>query len=115
MALSNWLTRTEWNIAYFAGLVNERKSDDLGGILIGGLVAMHKAGWIFEGIDIDNDGNYTKINQCCAGNEMVLAELINGSFSPRQRAEEAIAYVDAHFPAIDLSEIKKALKEFEEG
>ena len=114
MALSNWLTRNEWNMAYFAGVQTHPHPNGLGEILIAGMVAMHKAGWIFQGIDIDDNGNYQKLTQCCDDNANVLAEMITDTFDWVGRAREAIAYADFYFPALDLSEIKEAVRIWDE-
>jgi hypothetical protein len=114
MALSNWLTREEWNTAYFAGVVNaDENSHGLGDLLIAGMVAMHKAGYIFTGINIDDNGNYNKITQCCGDNAGVLVELMDGSFNAMERAKSAVAYADVHIPNLDLSAIKSAINNSE--
>lgn len=113
MALSNWLTRDEWNACWVLGL--EKIIDDeieeygLGKQLRLGIATLHKLGYKFTGIaDITEDGNFTKVSMCCTGNETVLGELIDGTFNKLGRSREALAFFEKELPEYDASWLKYA-------
>lgn len=91
----------------------KKKFDGLGDQLIAGMVCMHKAGYIFTGITIDNNGNYEKVTQCCGDNAGVLAEMITGEFDGFGRVKSGIAWAKIHIPSLDLSVIEKMVEEAE--
>lgn len=108
MALSNWLTRNEWNACYFAGLkeqIDGKPCEGLGDQLCLGIGLLCRAGYVFTGIEATRNGGYRKVRQCCGGNEAVLAELMgaNGGFDAIGRAQEAIAFVATALPDMDWS------------
>jgi len=109
MALSNWLTRDEWNAVFFMGIAGAMTTrdpvTDLGDQMRLGIKALHKADYKFEGIDSEVDGGYTKVKQVCEGNETVLAELMGayGGFDLTGRADEAVQFIDKEIPGIDDS------------
>lgn len=114
MALSNWLTRNEWNACYFAGIkekMDGKLCGDLGTHLRLGIGALHRSGYAFRGIMSTAEGDYEKVTQCCDGNESVLAEILDGSFDMRGRAKEVLAWTDG--PKLDWSWLSDALKEAE--
>ncbi len=116
MALSNWLTRDEWNACYFLGAHaagNGAECNNLGDQLHLGIGAMVKAGHLFEGINADEDGNYEKVEQCCDGNEAVLAERIDGGFDALARAKETVAFINGSDLSIDMSWLESGIKEHE--
>lgn len=118
MALSNWLTRNEWNAVYFAGLKalqDGAEGGDMGIQLGHGIRILSSAGYIFKGIEVDEDGDYEKVTQCCDGNETVLAELIGGygGFDWRSRAKEAIDFVKNNIPDLNFDWLEEAMKEIE--
>ena len=106
MALSNWLTRQEWNACFFAGM-KEEICADLGTQLRLGIGLLHRSGYVFEGITSTAAGDYEKVTQCCDGNERVLVEFLDGSFDPRGRAKEVLAWTDG--PNLDWSWLSEAL------
>ncbi len=113
MALSNWLTRDEWNTVYFAGLgaaINGAKCENLGDQMHLGIGELVKAGYKFQGIIADENGNYEKVTQCCNGNETVLAEMIGGygGFDKLGRAKEAIEF-SKNIPALDFTWLSEAI------
>ena len=63
MALSNWLTRGEWNAVFIAGFL-DGDATDLGDRLRKGIARLHRAGYRFRGINSDENGNYEKVTQC---------------------------------------------------
>lgn len=117
MALSNWLTRDEWNTVYFAGLgatIKGAECNNLGDQMRLGIGELVRAGYMFCGIAADENGNYEKVSQCCDGNETVLAEMIGGygGFDAIGRAKEAIEFSKNNIPNLDftwlIEEIAKA-------
>lgn len=119
MALSNWLTRDEWNAVYFAAVDVARRGegefDNLGDRMRLGIGELVKHGYKFRGIDADERGNYTKRVQVCAGNETVLAELIGGygGFDGLARAKEAIAFASREIPTLDFGWLSEGIATFE--
>lgn len=114
MALSNWLTRDEWNACYFAGIkeiIDGKPCNGLGDQLCLGIGYLHRAGHKFTGITSDEKGNYDKVTQCCTGNETVLAELIGGygGFDKLARAKEVLEWKDG--PNIDWDWLRDAIAE----
>lgn len=117
MALSNWLTRDEWNTVYFAGLgaiANGAKCENLGDQMRLGISELVKANYKFHGITANENGDYEKVSQCCDGNETVLAELMGGygGFDKLGRAKEAVEY-SKNIPSLDFTWLSKAIKEAE--
>lgn len=120
MALSNWLTRAEWNGVYFAGfgeIIEGKPCQNLGDQMRLGIAALIRCGYTFRGIDADLDGNYTKVIQVCEGNETVLAEMIGGygGFDKVGRAKEALDFFEKDSPQYDSSWLKDALRVIETG
>lgn len=118
MALSNWLTRDEWNACYFAGFkaaIDGEICNNLSDRMRLGIGALHRAGYVFAGITSSPDGDYGKVEQCCDGNETVLAELMGGygGFDSVARAKEVLAW--ANGPKMDWSWLKEALEEQEDN
>lgn len=116
MALSNWLTRNEWNACYFAGMkeaIDGRPCNDLGEQMRLGIGVLHRAGYIFNGIKSTAKGDYEKVTQCCHGNEAILAEIIGGygGFDGLARAKEVLVW--ANGPKLDWSWLAEAAKEAE--
>ena len=112
MALSNWLTRNEWNACYFAGMkeiIDGKPAEGLGDQLRLGISVLHRAGYEFTGIESTLEGDYTKVTQCCDGNESVLAELIGacGGFDRVGRAKELLAWKDG--PKVDWTWLKEII------
>ena len=123
MAISNWLTRDEWNAVFFAGLEAAHKYNEehgkmpegpqwggLGGIMHFGMGALAGAGYKFTGIDAQPNGDYEKVRQCCGGNERVLAEFIDGTFSAYDRSRELLRWLKNHEDLkhlFDLEEMEK--------
>lgn len=117
MALSNWLTRDEWNAVYFAGLklaIDGAECKNMGDQLRLGIGALNRAGYNFTGIVSTPDGDYEKVSQCCNGNETVLAEMMGayGGFDKVARAKEVLAWTGSP-EAMDWSWLREALKEVE--
>jgi hypothetical protein len=100
MALSNWLTRDEWNACYFAG---GDAYPNLGDRMQAGIAVLHKAGHKFAGIKSFEDGSYEKVSQCCGGNEAVLAEFMLGVFDKAGRFQELLAWKDG--PVLDWAKL----------
>jgi hypothetical protein len=120
MTLSNWLTRDEWNTVYFAGMgeaLNGMKCDSLGDQMKLGIGALVRAGYRFRGIEADADGNYEKREQCCEGNETVLAELVGGfgGFDKVGRAIEAVAFAETEIPRLNFEWLKDGIADAEAG
>lgn len=114
MALSNWLTRDEWNAVYFAGikpiLNTDKEYYNLGNQLRLGIVELVKAGYKFRGIDADKDGNVVKRVQCCDGNETVLVEIYNGEFDYIKRAKETLKFTAREIPSLDLTWVQEIIE-----
>jgi hypothetical protein len=118
MAIANWLTRDEWNAVYFLGGkagMDGAPCTDLGMQLRLGIGALAKAGYKFQGITADENGEFEKVEQCCAGNETVLVELITGEFDMLGRAKEAIAWAKEHAPNVDFKWLEEVIEKVEKG
>lgn len=114
MALSNWLTRNEWNAVYFAGLgraLDGEKCESLGDQMRLCIAALHNSGYRFRGINSDENGGYEKVVQCCEGNERCLAEVMDGSFDKLGRAKEALEFASREIPTLDFAWLRKAVAE----
>lgn len=112
MSLSNWLTRDEWNAAYFAGIKvasDGTPFNNLSDQLRLGIAALHGAGYQFQGISIDDDGGVHRVTQVGDGNERVLAELMKGSFDVAARALETLAFAERTKLSYDFSWLAEAL------
>lgn len=119
MALSNWLTRDEWNACYFAGMgeiLDGKEAEGLGDQLRLGIGVLHRAGYKFRGIDSTPEGDYTKVTQCCEGNESVLAEMMGGygGFNKFERAKETLEFAKKALPNVDFTWLEEVVKEVEE-
>lgn len=113
MALSNWLTRDEWNAVYFAGMravIDGETCDSLGNQMRLGIAALHRSGYRFRGINADKNGCYEKVVQVCAGNERCLAEMMDGTFDRLGRARELLRFADAEPLRIDLAWLREAVE-----
>jgi hypothetical protein len=120
MTLSNWLTREEWNAVYFAGMgeaLDGKTCDSLGALMKLGIAALVRAGYRFRGIDAAPDGDYERREQCCDGNETVLAELVGefGGFDKLLRAKEAVAFAEREIPRLDFGWLKDGIADAEAG
>jgi len=115
MALSNWLTRDEWDACFVMGHKSEKESKGLGDVLRNGIGELVKAGYKFTGIEADEEGNYEKITQCCGDNAPVLGELIDGSFDVVGRAKNGVRFIKSLNLNIDLSNVEEQLKEIKKA
>lgn len=120
MALSNWLTRNEWNAAYFAYLVCVDFSEnpdpqsfpfpvDLSTHLRVGICLVHQHGYTdWSGIAVPNPEDFNSVrksedtrygvNACTAegDNAGCLAEILEGKLDLKVRAGEVLVWLDQH-------------------
>lgn len=124
MALSNWLTRDEWNAAYFLGMdaaeKRAQKCADLGEQLLLGIAALHLTGYKFTGIEVVNEPgmmagiNYRKVRQCSEGNEQCLVEFMDGTLDLVGRAREFLKWAEGH-PNLDVAWLHELMRPQPEG
>ena len=119
MALSNWLTRDEWNACFILGWkklarkrnISSEEQVDLSTQMRAGIAVMAKAGYKFKGINADENGDFEKVTQCCKGNESCLAEFLTGNLDVLRRSEELLAWAPANIPSINLRWLRKLVEE----
>lgn len=110
MALSNWLTRDEWNAAFLAYLaVEERPAPDLSLHLRVGICYVHLSGYTaWKGIRVgdpddprsvskDYESAY-KVDAITAerDNSACLLEIMEGHLDLSKRAQETLVWMDKH-------------------
>ncbi len=113
MALSNWLTRDEWNACYFTGL-RQGTGSDLGQQLCAGIAALHQAGYKFKGIESSANGDYKKVTMCCEGNDSCLVEVMTGTLDVLGRAKELLLWAPGNLPGMDWSWLQELVTEADE-
>ena len=103
--------RMEYSVfRWIGGAINGAKCENLGDQMQLGIRELVRAGYKFQGIATDENGNYEKVTQCCHGNETVLAEIIggHGGFDKLGRAKEAIEF-SKNIPALDFIWLSEAI------
>jgi hypothetical protein len=119
MALSNYLTRGEWNAAYFAGMLRALEAGpggmlNMSDTLRAGIAEIARSGYEFRGLTVAEDGTAHKREQVVGpDNAAVLAELIDGTFDARARSKEALAFADENLPNMDWQWLKDVIREVE--
>ena len=119
MALSNWLTRDEWNAVYFQGMhaaeLRNGKCVDLSEQLMLGVAVLHRTGYKFTGIEVLNEPKdpsgvtYRKVRMCCEGNEKCLGEFMDGSLDLVGRATEFLKWAEG-YPNVDVAWLKELMQ-----
>jgi len=128
MALSNWLTRGEWNAAWLLGISpledGEAPVKSLGEQLRRGIKILHEAGYRdWTGLAVNDQGDAEKdpdskygAQACTAegNNAGALAEHIAGTFDARGRFEEACAWLKERSLCLDIvAEVERQLAEID--
>lgn len=134
MALSNWLTRGEWNasfISYFTGVDFSGQNPDalpypidLSTHLRGGICLLNRHGYKeWTGIRVADENDPNSIHKeeeskygaraCTAeeDNSACLLEIMDGTINIMDRARETLLWLDKH-PEIDFPALRLACEGF---
>ncbi len=104
MSLSAYLTRDEWNAAFFVAAHASAEGRiplvrDLSDQLRWGIVLLHKAGLAFGGVEAHGDSPDDVEKVTCLDNPSnvgVLADVISGRFDGRRRLYEFLDWAGRH-------------------
>lgn len=114
MALSNWLTRDEWNAVFFVGLkekIEGKPVHNLSNQLQLGIGALHRAGYVFQGIKSTAEGEYEKVMMCCDGNENILVEVMTQTLDVSARARELLVFAESSLPTMNFDWLRELIDE----